>query len=435
MFFWSGGYLTQIGIYKGNNTESNTDADTMVYRKDLMIRSILDNDLYKFTMQMAVLEVFPDAHAEYRFISRGTQRFTEGFVRDLRRVIDEDISLLALTDDEYRWLKAECTYFKPTYLEYLRNYRFDPSEVSVAITRDNDLDLKISGSWHKSILWEIVLMATISELYFTAVDKQWMDSPCARPENSVVTRYGSFIKAIGRELEAGNCTFSEFGTRRRRSFELHDQVVKNLTGLKVFTGTSNVFLAMKYGVHPIGTVAHEWIMGNSALVGLRNANHFALENWAGIYKGELGIALSDTFGSEAFFANFDKKLSKLYDGVRHDSGDPIRFADRVIEHYREIGIDPLKKMIVFSDSLHARDALRIKEHCREKINCTFGIGTSLTNNPEFFSTSPPLNMVIKLHTIDGTPVVKLSDDEGKETGDRDALRVANYIFGRKGLDE
>ncbi len=400
-----------------------------------MIRSILDNDLYKFTMQMAVLELFPDAVAEYRFINRGAQRFTADLVSELRRVIDEDISALFLKDDEYRWLKAECAYFKPMYLEYLRNYRFDPSEVRVCLTRDNDLDLRISGPWHKTILWEIVLMAAVSELYFNTAEEQCNDSSRMQPEGYVTAGYGSFIWEIGRELEAAECTFSDFGTRRRRSFEIHEQVVRTLVKLKSFSGTSNVFLAMLYGTRPIGTVGHEWFMGNSALVGLRNANLFALENWAGIYKGELGIALSDTFGSEAFFANFNLKLSKLYDGVRHDSGDPLRFADRVIEHYRSLGIDPLKKIIVFSDSLHAREAVRIREHCRGRIHCTFGIGTSLTNNPEFFRLSPPLNMVIKLHAVNGIPVVKLSDDEGKETGDIEALRVAHYIFGRKGPDK
>jgi nicotinate phosphoribosyltransferase len=400
-----------------------------------MIRSILDNDLYKFTMQMAVLELFPDAVAEYRFINRGTQRFTQGFVNELRRIIDEDISALTLTDEEYRWLKTECTYFKPMYLEHLKNYRFDPSEVSVCLTKDNDLDLRIRGPWHRTILWEIVLMAAISEIYFDTVQDQCNDSGCTQQAGSVAVRYSSFIGDIGKELEAADCTFSDFGTRRRRSFEIHDLVIKTLAELRAFSGTSNVFLAMLYGIRPIGTVGHEWVMGNSALVGLRNANLFALENWAGIYKGELGIALSDTFGSEAFFANFNLGLSKLYDGVRHDSGDPIRFADRVIQHYRAMDIDPLKKTIVFSDSLHARDAIRIREHCRGKIYCTFGIGTSLTNNPEFFSVNPPLNMVIKLHTINGIPVVKLSDDEGKETGDSEALRVANYMFGRRSLDK
>ncbi|WP_406657262.1 nicotinate phosphoribosyltransferase [Methanolobus sp. ZRKC2] len=403
-----------------------------------MIRSILDNDLYKFTMQMAVLELFPDAGAEYRFTNRGTQRFNEGFVRELRRIIDEDMPELALTDDEYKWLKASCPYFKPMYIEYLRNYRFDPSEVTVNLTDNGDLDLRIKGPWHSSILWEIVLMATISELYFETVESGWKrreENTDASVLSSLKEEYASFTKSMGHELEANNCIFSDFGTRRRRSFELHDAVIGSLAGLNRFSGTSNVFLAKKYGLRAIGTIGHEWIMGNSALVGLRNANRFALENWTDLYKGDLGIALSDTFGSRAFFSNFSLGLSKLYDGVRHDSGDPFAFADRVIEHYSKAGIDPMKKLVVFSDSLHARDAIRIKNYCDGRINCSFGIGTSLTNNPDFFSTSPPLNMVIKLHAVNDIPVVKLSDDEGKETGDRDAIRVANYIFGRKGLDE
>ncbi len=402
-----------------------------------MIRSILDNDLYKLTMQMAVLELFPLASAEYRFTNRGKQSFTQAFVDELRRIIDEDISKITLTEDEYVWLRKECPYFKPSYIEYLRNYRFDPGEVDVKLTKDMDLDLTIKGPWHSSILWEIVLMATISELYFTIIENEWMRkyTRANYEYNSYLSEYGKLMSSMCEELQNSNCMFSEFGTRRRRSFNIQEMAVSVLQNCATFAGTSNVYLAKKYGVKPTGTIGHEWIMGNSALVGLRNANLFALENWVSVYKGNLGIALSDTFGSEPFFSSFDLKLSKIYDGVRHDSGDPIKFADRVIQHYENMGIDPLTKVIVFSDSLSSANAIRIKEQCQGRIKCIFGIGTSITNNHDFFSDSPPLNMVIKLHSIDDIPVVKLSDDSGKETGDRDAIRVANYIFGRKGLDD
>ncbi|ETA69375.1 nicotinate phosphoribosyltransferase [Methanolobus tindarius DSM 2278] len=402
-----------------------------------MICSVLDNDLYKLTMQMAVLELFPQATAEYRFTNRGGQRFTPEFVEELKRLIKEEIPLFRLTDNEYTWLKAECPFFKPSYVEYLRNYRFDPSEVSVSLTEDNNLDLVVKGPWHSSILWEIVLMSTISELYFDMVESEWKntDPDTGRTYDEQLQDYAKLMENIGRELEENKCSFSEFGTRRRRSFKIHDIAVGVLHQCRAFSGTSNVFLAKKYGVRPIGTIGHEWIMGTSALMGMRNANLFALENWVNVYKGNLGIALSDTFGSEPFFRNFNLKLSKLYDGVRHDSGDPLVFADRVIEHYRKMGIDPLTKIVVFSDSLSASVAIEIKKKCEGRINCSFGIGTSLTNNYDFFRSSPPLNMVIKLHSINDIPVVKLSDDEGKETGDKDALRVANYIFGRKGLDD
>lgn len=401
-----------------------------------MIKSILDNDLYKFTMQLAVLELFPKAEAEYRFINRGTQNFSNEFVEDLRSIIDKEISKLKLTEEEYHWLYENCPYLKPMYLEYLKNFRFKPEEVKICLTEAKELDIRIKGPWHSTILWEIVLMAAVSELYFTTVEKEWKEiSKKDCTSESVLAAYEEKIFEIGKALEENNCFFSEFGTRRRRSFELHDHVMKTLVQTRTLTGTSNVYFAKKYGLKAIGTVGHEWIMGTSALVGLRYANRFAFENWIDVYNGDLGIALTDTFGSEAFFKDMDMKLSKIYDGFRHDSGDPYRFVDRVIEHYRKIGIDPMKKVIVFSDALDANTAVSLKKYCEGKITCSFGIGTSLTNNSEFFRQSPPLNIVIKLHSINGIPVVKLSDSPEKETGEIDALRVANYIFGRKGLDE
>jgi nicotinate phosphoribosyltransferase len=401
-----------------------------------VIKSILDNDLYKFTMQLAVLELFPKAEAEYRFTNRGTQRFSTEFVEKLEKIISDEISKLALTEGEYNWLSENCPYMKPMYLEYLRNFRFKPSEVKVCLTEEKNLDIRIKGPWHSTILWEIVLMAAVSELYFTTIEKEWNgNSQEGFTSKSVLDAYETKIFEIGKALEENDCFFSEFGTRRRRSSELHDHVMKALTGIKTLTGTSNVYFAKKYGLKPIGTVGHEWIMGTSALVGLRYANRFAFENWVEVYNGDLGIALTDTFGSKAFFKDMDLRLSKIYDGFRHDSGDPYNFVDAVIEHYQKMGIDPMKKLIVFSDALNADTAIQLKKYCEGKINCSFGIGTSLTNNSDFFRESPPLNMVIKLHSIDGIPVVKLSDSPEKETGERDAIRVANYIFGRKGLDD
>ncbi len=402
-----------------------------------MIQSILDNDLYKLSMQMAVLELFPEAHVEYRFINRGGQRFNEDFVKDIRNILDSHFPYIMLTEEEYSWLRSACPFFKPMYLEYLKNYRFDPSEVSVRLTEDNNLDMRIKGPWHSAILWEVALMATVSELYFSTVEKSWKEQSFSdgAGEEVVLKHYIEQIHAIGKELERHGCLFTEFGTRRRRSSRLQDKVVEVLCGLPCFTGTSNVHLARKYGISPVGTIGHEWIMGNSALMSLRRANYFAFDNWVKVYGGNLGIALSDTFGTDAFFADFDLRLTKLYDGVRHDSGDPLGFTDKVIGHYRSMGIDPMKKVVVFSDSLHAADVIRLKEHCAGRINCSFGIGTNLTNNQDFFRTSPPLNIVIKMHSINDIPVVKLSDSCEKETGDRNALRVANYIFGRKGLDD
>ncbi|MBP2029457.1 nicotinate phosphoribosyltransferase [Methanohalophilus levihalophilus] len=397
-----------------------------------MIHSILDNDLYKFTMQMAVLELFPTVTAEYRFINRGDQKFTNEFVYELNNIINTEITELQLTEEEHKWLSENCPYFTATYLEYLKNFRFRPEEVSISLNESNGINIQIKGPWHSTILWEIVLMSTISELYFDMIETDW------KSEHSISTithAYRNLIEDMGNKLKLSNCILSEFGTRRRRSFELQDNVIDVLKGFSICSGTSNVHLAQKYNLKPIGTIGHEWIMGNSALVGLRNANKFAFENWVKVYKGNLGIALTDTFGSDAFFNNFDGKLARIYDGVRHDSGKPLEFVDRAIEHYKSLGIDPTQKVVVFSDSLDADKAIKIKKYCDERIKCSFGIGTSLTNNPEFFREEPPLNIVIKLHKVNDIPVVKLSDSGEKATGDRDALRVANYIFGVKGLDE
>jgi nicotinate phosphoribosyltransferase len=381
-------------------------------------------------MQMGVLELFPTVTAEYRFINRGSQRFTESFVDRLRDIIKNEIPRLQLTDEEHEWLAGNCPYFTATYLEYLRNYRFKPGEVEVCLDRTSNLDIRITGPWHSTILWEIVLMSAVSELYFDICENGWKTDL-----SRVIGEYRKLIGNTARTLEAAGCGFSEFGTRRRRSLELHDNVVDVLRDSGSCAGTSNVHLARKYGLRPIGTIGHEWIMGNSALVGLRNANRFAFENWVKVYKGNLGIALTDTFGSDAFFRNFDGRLARIYDGIRHDSGDPLELVDRAVKHYEKLGIDPAQKTIVFSDSLNADYAARINKYCGNRIKCSFGIGTNLTNNPVFFRESPPLNIVIKLSRIDGIPVVKLSDSEEKATGDRDALRVANYIFGIKGLDE
>ena len=199
-----------------------------------------------------------------------------------------------------------------------------------------------------------------------------------------------------------------------------------------FVGTSNVYFAYKYNITPIGTHAHEWFMFHAAKYGYKMANHLSMENWTDVYRGDLGIALSDTFTTEVFFKSFDKKFAKLYDGVRHDSGDPIEFADKVIAHYEKLGIDPKSKAIVFSDSLNPEKAVKIKDHCRSKIKCSFGIGTNFSNDVGV----KPLNMVIKM--VEAKPegedwhhTIKLSDSKGKYTGNVDEIEMAKHVLNIK----
>ncbi len=375
----------------------------------MIIQSLLDTDLYKFTQQQAVLQLYPDAEVTYRFKNRGNQVLGE---RVLERLQEElaSISEVSLTQDEFDYLN-DLRFLKPGYLAYLKNYRFDPNQVH-AWLENGSLALKISGPWVETILWEVPLMAMISQIYFEENGDD-LSNAQAQAQNKA------------RRLDH-KCHFADFGTRRRRSLAVHRDVVGGLMVADTFTGTSNVLLAKEFGLRPIGTMAHEFIMGVSALESLRHANRYALRKWKEVYTGDLGIALTDTFGSTAFWKDFDRELAKVYDGVRHDSGDPIEFGHAAIAHYESLGIEPSGKKIVFSDGLNVKKALKIAEAFADVVTPFFGIGTHFTND----FASPALNMVIKLRTVNDIPVVKLSDEPGKETGQDCAVGVAKWIFGR-----
>ena len=385
----------------------------------MILRSILDTDLYKLTMQRAVLARFRGVPVRYVFHDRRPEgRFTAAFldrlVAELRAMRD-----LALTDAEVGFLRARAPWLGEEYLQYLRNYRYDPAEVAVEL-KDGDLRIEIAGLWERTILWEVPLMAMISELFFETCDVDWTwDEPFQ-------TR-----QAEEKARTLAPSRFADFGTRRRRSYAAQDLVARTMRRFPGFTGTSNVHLARVHDVSPRGTMAHEWIMGVSALEGLSHANRHALWHWKEVYKGRLGIALTDTFGSDAFFRDFDGELSMLYAGVRHDSGSPFEFIDRAVAHYRGHAIDPLHKVAVFTDGLSPSEANAIAAACEGRMLYEFGIGTNFTND---VPGSKPLNMVVKLAACGGVPVVKLSDVPTKAIGDRDALRVARWTFGRTPLD-
>ena len=379
-----------------------------------MIHSIIDNDLYKFTMQNAVIKLFPRAKVRYKFINRGNTEFPDGFAEKLRAEI-QNMSKLKLRADEKKFLSDRCYYLDPTYIDFLSGFRFNSSEVGV-IQTGSKLEISIEGYWYRTILWEVPLMALISELYFK-LTKQAIYS-----ENKIIdiTRR----KAVNYNNLA--VKVADFGTRRRYSFENHDRVVKALLdyGKRSFTGTSNVYLAKKHNTIPIGTHAHEWFMFMAAKFGYKMANKLALEYWVDVYRGDLGIALSDTFTTDIFFRSFDTKFAKLFDGVRQDSGDPIEFAQKTIEHYRRLNIDPSSKVIVFSDALNPEKVEKIADCCRNILKISFGIGTNFTNDVGV----KPLNIVIKMTDAkpEGQawmPTIKLSDSEGKHLGDSDSLKL------------
>lgn len=376
-----------------------------------MKRSFLDNDLYKFTMQQAMLDHFEYIQGEGAFTDRGNTQHSQQFIALLQNKI-EAMADVRLTDQEALWLQRRCPYLSHHYISYLKDYRYDPDQVKFYLNRSGRLVLNTKGLWSSFTMWEIPLLYLISETYYELEDTNW--TPACQS--------GIALDKISR---LSGVTFADFGTRRRRNYGTQDTFVRNAVDMPGFSGTSNVHLAHKYDCRPIGTMAHEWIMGVSAIDGLQRANYYAFHRWAQTYKGDLGIALPDTFGMNAFYNDFDSELARLFDGVRWDSGDWRIFGDRLIAHYRQLRIDPMHKSGVFTNDLNVDSALEIARYFEGRINTSFGIGTHFTND---FANSKALRIVLKLTHCNGIPVVKLSEDRGKETGDSDALRVARWTF-------
>jgi len=370
-------------------------------------------------MQNAVVKLFPSSIVKYEFINRGKHQFPEGFDAALREAVNK-MAELKLTKDEKKFMAKTCPYIDLPYLDFLEGYHYDPSEVKI-VQNGSDLSVIVEGLWYRTILWEVPLLALISELHY---EMNHME----RDSNEVV-----MSKTIEKaeSLARLGVNFAEFGTRRRHSYKVQNLVVEALTHNKqsTFIGSSNVHFAMKYGVKPIGTHAHEWFMFHAAEYGFKMANELALEHWVDVYRGDLGVALSDTYTTDVFFQQFDKKFAKLFDGVRHDSGDPLEFADKTIAHYQNNGINPLFKYIIFSDALNLEKVEEITNYCKGKIGISFGIGTNLTNDVGL----KPMNIVMKLIGVQAPnqewiPTVKLSDEHGKYTGDPKMIELAKEFL-------
>ena len=384
-----------------------------------LLPSMLDNDFYKFTMQQGVIRLFPGAKARYKFINRGKHTFPPGFAKALQEAVD-GMAALRLSREEKHFLQTTCPYLDPVYLDFLAGYCYNPEEVHIEQHNDQ-LQVTIEGLWYRTILWEVPIMSLICELYYRLHKSDRIsDEEVTERTHNKITSY----------LNLG-VTVADFGTRRRHSYQVQRLVVQALRqyGTGSFVGTSNVHMAMLNQTKPIGTHAHEWFMFHAARYGFKMANALGLQHWVEVYRGDLGIALSDTYTTDVFFKQFDKMYSKLFDGVRHDSGDPLLFADKVIAHYQQLGIDPQTKTIIFSDALNYDKVARIAEHCRNRIGMSFGIGTNLTNDVG----SAAMNIVVKMteaHPADGewTEVIKLSDEHGKYTGTERMIGLAKTIL-------
>lgn len=375
-----------------------------------IISSLLDTDLYKLTMGAVVFHNFPNAKVKYIFINRNKTPFPDDFHRYLRTMIHE-LSWMRLSTQEFEWLKS-LPFIRPTYAEWLRGYSFDPNELTIT-QNGGELTIEIEGPWYRTILWEVPLMAMISELYFRmtgyAPAPDWKDR----------------ITVKAQRLSEAGCLWSDFGTRRRFSKQVQAEVVRIMSQFKGFIGTSNPQLAMLNKVNPIGTSAHEAVMAMSAYTDPVNANTTWLNYWWDYYHGKLSIALTDTYTTDVFLQHFPRKYAQEWEGLRQDSGDPFEWANKkVIPHYKALGVDLHDKKLVFSDNLNVDKAIALNDAYRGVAIPVFGIGTHLSNDvftaEEKAKGARPLNMVIKLKAVDfgsgWRGVVKLSDDHGKYTG-------------------
>lgn len=384
----------------------------------MIIKHFTDNDLYKFSVMHAIQRLYPWSYVKYAFFNRGNTEFPEGFAERMRKEVAA-MADLKLTKGEKAYIEKRCYFFDPVFIDFLEGYRFDPSEVT--INQDGgQLSVTIEGFWYRTVLWEVPLMAIISELYYSMLDIM----PQGLEEKT---------RDKARILAETEVDYSEFGTRRRFSFEVQDRVVEILKAYSghFFKGTSNVYLAMKHNTTPIGTMPHEWFMYHGALFGYRAANIKALEAWVQVFQGSLGITLTDTYTTDSFFKSFSLKQAKLFDGVRCDSGDPISFTDKTIQFYKENRIDPTSKTIVYSDSLNIESVKKIKAYVKGRIHDTYGIGTFFSNDVG----AKALNMVIKLTDIKARPkdeylqAVKLSDVMGKNTGNEREIEICKLTLG------
>ncbi len=368
-----------------------------------IITSLLDIDYYKLTMQQAVFHHYPSVEVEAHFNCR-TDVDLVPLAGDIREQIDA-LADLALTADEKQWL-AEGGVFKADYLDWLSNHRLDPSKVQVSGCYENGLKITLQGTWLEVTLFEIYILAIVSELY----GRRYQTGACL---GLARTNLKNKIDCLRSDDCGSNVNFVDFGTRRRFSGVWHREMLETLAKEvpEQLKGTSNIMLARELDQPVVGTMGHEWLQAHQALVDgdLAISQQRALEVWHEEYQGLLGIALTDTITMDAFLRDFDRSLAMRYTGMRHDSGDAFLWGDKAIEHYASLDVDPRTKALVFSDGLNFTRASAIAEHFAGRIKTSFGIGTWLTNDVG----GRPLNIVLKLVSCNGQPVAKISDAPGK----------------------
>ncbi|WP_374410463.1 nicotinate phosphoribosyltransferase [Hydrogenophaga sp.] len=388
-----------------------------------VITSLLDTDLYKFTMWQTMLHRHPQTQAEYRFVCRNQPAFPLTQLLDEVNAELDALCALSFNEDELRYIGG-LRYIKSDFVDFLRIFRFQRGFIEASADGER-LSIVAKGPQVHVMAFEIFVLAIVNELYFRRFDRTAAEAEGRRRLDAKIATIEAFLHepALSHPFE-----LFDFGVRRRFSRQWQREVVQAFSQRlpQVFKGTSNVRLARDLGLVPIGTMAHEYLQTYQALgVRLRDSQKAALEDWVQEYRGDLGIALTDVVGMDAFLADFDLYFAKLFDGLRHDSGDPLVWAQKALDHYTKLRIDTHTKRLVFSDGLTVDKAIAIYRALADRTQLGFGIGTHLSNDVGL----QPLNIVMKLTSANGQPVAKLSDSPGKTLCDDETfLAYLRQVF-------
>ncbi|WP_454255130.1 nicotinate phosphoribosyltransferase [Pseudomonas sp. Marseille-Q8238] len=386
-----------------------------------IVQNLLDTDFYKLTMMQAVLHNYPNAEVEWEFRCRNQEDLTP-YLAEIRYQI-ERLADISITADQLAFLE-KIPFIKADFIRFLSLFRFNLRYVQTSV-EDGQLCIRLRGPWLHVILYEIPLLAIISEVR----NRYRYREVLLEQAGEQLYRKLDWLKGEARASELEGFQIADFGTRRRFSYRVQEEMVhilkRDFPGR--FVGTSNVHLAREFDLKPIGTMAHEWLMAHQQLgPRLIDSQIAALDCWVREYRGLLGIALTDCITTDAFLRDFDLYFAKLFDGLRHDSGDPLVWANKTIAHYEKLGIDPLSKTLVFSDGLNLEKALQLYRALHGRINVSFGIGTNLTCD---IPGVEPMNIVIKMTACNGQPVAKISDTPGKtQCLDENFVSYLKHVF-------
>ena len=392
-----------------------------------IIQSLLDTDLYKFTMLQVVLHKFPQTHSVYHFRCRNLEDTVYPLV-DILDDLNQQLDLLCtlkFKEDELLYLRS-LRFIKSDFVDYLELFQLKRRFIKAGIDREGRLDIWVEGPMVQAMMFEIFVLAIVNELYFRRIRSDEVFVEGERRLQAKVALLKSYVEA--QKDSDPPFLVSDFGTRRRYSLDWQKHVIQTFheAAPTIFRGTSNVLIAKEMDIFPIGTMAHEFLQAFQALdVRLRDFQKSALETWVQEYRGDLGIALTDVVGMDAFLRDFDLYFAKLFDGLRHDSGDPFEWGDKAFTHYRKLKVDTKSKMLTFSDGLDLERAWSLYQYFKDRFQVSFGIGTNLTND----MGQTPLNIVLKLVECNGQSVAKISDSPGKTMTDNDTfLAYLRQVF-------